>query len=49
MVFNDATLEEIAEQRPGNEVELLAVTGMGPKRVERYGDEILSVLESQGT
>ena len=49
VVFNDATLEEIAEQRPGNEVELLAVTGMGPKRVERYGDEILSVLESQGT
>lgn len=44
VVFDDRTLQGLATALPGSKVELLAVPGIGPARVERYGPDVLSVL-----
>ena len=45
VVATDATLAAVAERRPRTEVELLAVPGIGPAKVTKYGDEILATVE----
>lgn len=49
VVLNDADLAGVAERRPGSLAELGTCRGMGPIRLERWGDEILAVLESAAT
>lgn len=44
VVFSDATLEAIAEIKPATSGALLAVKGVGPGKLERYGSEVLEVL-----
>ena len=44
VVLHDATLHELAARRPGSEAELAGVKGLGPTKLERYGDELLAVL-----
>jgi Superfamily I DNA and RNA helicases len=44
VVADNKTLQAIAVARPTNAAELLQVPGIGPSRLERYGDEILRVL-----
>lgn len=46
VIAHDATLVDMAMLRPRNETELLAVKGMGPYRVETYGDGFLSAIRS---
>jgi DNA helicase-2/ATP-dependent DNA helicase PcrA len=46
VVATDATLAAIAERRPRSERELLAMPGIGPARVAKYGDEILAIVEA---
>jgi superfamily II DNA helicase RecQ len=46
-VLQDATLLEIARARPRNMRELLEIKGMGPKRAEKYGKELLAELASE--
>ncbi len=41
VILDNKTLDEIARARPTSSVELLAVKGMGPTRLERYGAAIL--------
>jgi DNA helicase-2/ATP-dependent DNA helicase PcrA len=48
VVFTDATLEALLEIRPTSPTELLAVPGIGPVKVDRYGDDILEVLAGLG-
>jgi ATP-dependent DNA helicase RecQ len=43
-VLQDATLLEIARSRPLTMRELLEIKGMGPKRAERFGKELLAEL-----
>jgi len=43
-VAYDTVLAEIAERRPQSEGELLAIPGIGPGKVEKYGAEILRVV-----
>ena len=43
-VLQDATLLEIARSRPRTMRGLLEIKGMGPKRVERFGKELLAEL-----
>jgi len=45
VVLNDKELVGIAERNPSTLVELGRCRGMGPIRLERWGDEILAVLE----
>jgi ATP-dependent DNA helicase RecQ len=44
VVFHDATLAEMAEQRPGSLDELAGIGGVGAKKLEAYGEDILRVL-----
>ena len=44
VVLHDATLHELAARRPTTLSELADVRGLGPAKLERYGDELLSVL-----
>jgi ATP-dependent DNA helicase UvrD/PcrA len=46
VVFHDSTLEEIARRRPRELWELAKVSGVGPTKLERYGDEVLATLGS---
>jgi DNA helicase-2/ATP-dependent DNA helicase PcrA len=44
LVFHNATLEEIAARRPQSLDELAAVPGVGPAKLERYGEGVLEAL-----
>ena len=46
VVLHDATLRELAALRPRTMDELAGVKGFGPVKLERYGDDLLSVLAS---
>ena len=48
VIAHDATLAAIAEARPRSLAALRRVKGMGPTKTEKYGDEILAVLERVG-
>jgi DNA topoisomerase-3 len=43
-ILTDRTLTALAASRPRTEVELLAVSGIGPAIVSRYGREILGIV-----
>jgi DNA helicase-2/ATP-dependent DNA helicase PcrA len=45
VIAHDATLLALAEARPTSIADLGRVKGMGPGRLERYGPEILAVLQ----
>jgi RecQ family ATP-dependent DNA helicase len=47
-VFADKTLRSIAEDRPGSEVDLLAIAGLGPAKVTKFGAGILRVCAERG-
>jgi DNA helicase-2/ATP-dependent DNA helicase PcrA len=44
VVFNDRTLAALTERQPRSRGELLAVEGIGPSKLDRYGDELLTLL-----
>ena len=44
VVLHDATLNELASRRPMSPAELAAVKGLGPAKLDRYGDELLELL-----
>jgi DNA helicase-2/ATP-dependent DNA helicase PcrA len=44
VVFTDATLTALAEVRPTTEVALLAVSGIGRAKLERYGADVLALV-----
>jgi DNA helicase-2/ATP-dependent DNA helicase PcrA len=44
VLFHDATLAELALRRPASLEQLLAVPGLGPVKVARFGPDILEVL-----
>jgi DNA helicase-2/ATP-dependent DNA helicase PcrA len=43
-VFHNRVLVEIAQARPRTREELAAVAGIGPTKLERYGDDLLEVV-----
>ncbi len=44
VIFSDATLAEMASVRPQTEAEMLEISGVGPKRLARYGRPFLAVF-----
>jgi DNA helicase II / ATP-dependent DNA helicase PcrA len=44
VVFNDRTLAALSERQPRSRGELLAVEGIGPSKLDKYGDELLALL-----
>ena len=45
-VFDDKTLAAIASAAPGDLAALAAVRGVGPAKLEQYGDEVLELVAS---
>ncbi len=48
VIAHDATLRAIADANPRSLAALNRVKGMGPQKVDKYGDEILAVLAAAG-
>jgi len=46
IVFSDATLREMAFERPQTDAGLLAVNGVGAAKLARYGADFLAVLRT---
>ena len=46
VVFNDQTLRAIAKRRPSSKSQLAGMPGIGPVKLERYGDQLLDILRS---
>ena len=44
IVFTDATLRDLARKRPLTTDDLLRVSGIGMKKLEQYGEELLSEI-----
>ena len=44
MVFHDTTLLALAQARPTTPAELLDVPGIGPRKVDQFGEELLKAL-----
>jgi ATP-dependent DNA helicase RecQ len=49
VVFSDKTLRAMAEARPSTPHELLAVSGVGPLKLERYGEAFLEAVSRAPT
>jgi ATP-dependent DNA helicase RecQ len=47
IIFGDATLRAIAVARPSSLAELGGVSGIGAKKLEAYGEQLLAVLASR--
>ena len=48
IVFHDSTIEAIAARRPRSIAELRRVPGIGPTKLDRYGEEIIGVVVREG-
>jgi len=44
VIFGDATLMEMSRRRPGNEAELLDISGVGQVKLQRHGDAFLRAI-----
>ncbi len=44
VVFHDATLAEMAREAPASLDDLAGISGVGAKKLQAYGQEILRVL-----
>ena len=44
VIFNNNTLKALAQLRPSDSEELVGVPGIGAKKLEAYGDEVLRVI-----
>jgi len=47
LVFSDATLQHMARFRPATAQHLLGISGVGPKKLESYGEVFLDLLRSR--
>jgi DNA helicase-2/ATP-dependent DNA helicase PcrA len=48
VVFTDATLVAIAEQRPIDQAGLVSISGIGATKLNRFGAAVLSLVEQAG-
>jgi len=44
VVFTDATLVAMAERRPSSPAELLAIAGIGPRKLGQYGEAVFALV-----
>ncbi len=49
VIFHDTTLAAVADARPKSHEALLALPGLGPIKVERYGDALLDLVRAHAS
>ena len=47
VVFHDASLAEMAQRRPGSLTELAELSGVGARKLQAYGEQILALLDAE--
>ncbi len=47
MILENKTIDQIAKIKPKNEEELLKIKGIGEKKLEKYGDKILKIVNEK--
>ena len=47
VVFTDNTLIAIAETMPGDEAALVAIPGIGARKLEQYGPDVLALVRKR--
>ncbi|HEX5540213.1 MAG TPA: ATP-dependent DNA helicase UvrD2 [Micromonospora sp.] len=45
VVFTDATLTALAERKPNRSEELLAISGIGPRKLGLYGESVIALID----
>ncbi|MGB3474584.1 MAG: ATP-dependent DNA helicase UvrD2, partial [Mycobacterium sp.] len=48
IVFSDNTLTAIAEMLPGDEAALVAIPGIGARKLEQFGPDVLELVRNRG-
>lgn len=48
-VFSNSVLVDISQKRPSSHSELAAIAGVGPTKLERWGDDILALVSDHPT
>ncbi len=48
VIFHDATLRDIARQKPDSIDELATISGVGDRKLDAYGRDILNLLAEVG-
>jgi DNA helicase-2/ATP-dependent DNA helicase PcrA len=48
VVFTDATVVALAERRPSTPAELLAIAGIGPRKLGQYGAAVFALVAGGG-
>lgn len=48
VIFGDATLMELTEYQPTTPAHLLQINGIGERKLEQYGEDILSLIAEHG-
>ncbi|ORV45316.1 ATP-dependent DNA helicase [Mycolicibacter engbaekii] len=48
IVFSDNTLTAIAEMLPGDEAALVAIPGIGARKLEQFGSDVLEMIRNRG-
>ncbi len=46
VIFHDRTLAEIASKRPKSDADLHDITGLGDRKIARYGDKLLELVKA---
>jgi DNA helicase-2/ATP-dependent DNA helicase PcrA len=49
VIFTDATLTAIAEQRPADDAALVRIPGIGARKLDRYGPAVLALVADSGS
>ena len=44
IVFNDATLQEMAQYQPVSNIEMLQINGVGSIKLERFGQPFMALI-----
>ena len=47
LVFNDATLHEMVDQRPVTDAEMGRISGVGERKLHRFGDRFMAVIKAE--
>ncbi len=48
VIFHDATLNQLATEKPGTSDDFLRISGVGQKKLERYGTQFMDVIRQAG-
>jgi ATP-dependent DNA helicase RecQ len=46
VIFHDATLKAMVAERPADRAALLAISGVGQAKLERYGERFPAVIQA---